>query len=248
MMEITRTWRKAYGFGAAFVATFALPVIAFASSELVYDPAGWKSEYLELLEQPATYLAADWKHTITLAPPPGHDDTMVEVDEIIRLKPLRADYQEEILDQRHDMVFTFFEALNLNVDDNPRTELLLKATLREVALVTMHFKNQYSRARPWQYTDEIAPTISPPGHPAYPSGHSTESHTLALILSDIYPDKKSLLLAVADQISLNREIAGVHYKSDSVAGEILAPQIVRLLKDNSDYLNILSEAKTSLLN
>lgn len=248
MKELTQNRRKAFGFGVAVAAVLALPVAAIANSELKYDPAGWKPEYLELIDQSGSYLAAGWQQNIILTPPPGHKDTLAEVDEIIRLKPLRADYQQEILAQRHDMVFTFFAALDLSIEDNPKTEFLLKTTLREVALVTMHFKHHYSRARPWQYTDEIAPTIKPPGHPAYPSGHSTESHTLAIILSDIYPEKQSLLLAVADQISLNREIAGVHYKSDSVAGEILAPQIVKSLKSNTDYMKILTEARTSLLN
>jgi hypothetical protein len=51
------------------------------------------------------------------------------------------------------------------------------------------------------------------------------------------------LEVLADRIARNREIAGLHYCSDSQAGVALATQILPLLTTNSWYSNALAAAR-----
>ena len=73
------------------------------------------------------------------------------------------------------------------------------------------------------------PVIRIPAHGAYPSGHSTEAWSLAFSLSDKYPKRKNKYYAIANNIATNRERAGLHYKSDSDYGKLLARKILDLV-------------------
>ena len=91
--------------------------------------------------------------------------------------------------------------------------------------IIMNLKNTYNRPRPYKLDKDIKPVISGPKHPAYPSGHATESYYIAYCLSKLYPDKKQLYLKTANYIAENREYAGVHYKSDTDYGKILGQEL-----------------------
>lgn len=92
----------------------------------------------------------------------------------------------------------------------------------------MYFKSVWMRPRPDHLDQGIVPVVQVPGHPAYPSGHSTQAHLMALIGYEICQDRaiRKTLWAAADRIAQNREYAGVHYRSDSLCGVDLARQLV----------------------
>ena len=66
---------------------------------------------------------------------------------------------------------------------------------------------------------------------------------MALVLSEIVPKAKDTLMALADRIAQNREIAGVHFPSDSAAGKRLAEMILPLLKRCPTFMRSLAAAK-----
>ena len=71
-----------------------------------------------------------------------------------------------------------------------------------------------------------------PGHASYPSGHSTESHLIANLLSVVIgPENRAYeqLRPLADRIAINREVMGLHYRSDSEAGRRLAFNLADLI-------------------
>jgi hypothetical protein len=87
-----------------------------------------------------------------------------------------------------------------------------------------------------------------PGHSSFPSGHATQAHLMALCVNAIFtrlstpvggnpPNwtpanadvMKQNLTALALRIRRNREIAGLHFKSDSEAGEALAAALFDVL-------------------
>ena len=81
--------------------------------------------------------------------------------------------------------------------------------------------------------DEIKTWIQLPTHPAYPSGHATQSMFLAEYFSNYYPQYRQCFEDAAEEISVNREIAGLHYRSDSLAGYKLGKFLAKeYLKDN----------------
>jgi hypothetical protein len=76
-----------------------------------------------------------------------------------------------------------------------------------------------------------------PGHASYPSGHSTESHLIAHLLNRVIGEEhpaRRFLCPLADRIALNREVVGLHYRSDSEAGVRLADKIKNILDNIAD--------------
>jgi acid phosphatase (class A) len=120
------------------------------------------------------------------------------------------------------------------------------------------FKAHFKRARPWVCCQGgdlmlrpmlMLPDWRHPGHPAYPSGHATVAWATAYFFGDLAPSFAPALERAANQVALNREIAGVHYPSDSMAGKDLARQLVSLLLKSTDRtaINSCNDAKKFLL-
>jgi PAP2 superfamily len=98
------------------------------------------------------------------------------------------------------------------------------------------FKVHYNRARPWNCCEGVKPLIGKgtglfPGHPGYPSGHATQAYTFAYLLASKFPEKEAALLAVAEQVATNRELAGLHFQSDSLSGQRLGEQFAAAILD-----------------
>ena len=83
------------------------------------------------------------------------------------------------------------------------------------------------------------------GHPAWPSGHATESFAGATLLNWLVRDPNGknapkfdpdALIAAqvplyrqSERIAINRTVAGVHYPTDSMAGAVLGVTMVEAL-------------------
>ncbi len=230
----------------AVIALVALGATTVATAEELVFGDQWRAFYKTLSTEEPKIMPPGWRDTISVPPPPDDPFTRAEVAHIIALKPLRKLYQPAIEKQKTDVVHPFTDSLGLSAAQVEELRAFWTVVVPDITRVHMHFKAKFDRARPRQYSDEVAPSIDPPGHPAYPSGHSTDAHTLALILGDIWPDKSTHLLSIAYQIALNREIAGVHYRSDTSAGFVLALQIYALMKRDPKVSRALDHLKTEL--
>jgi hypothetical protein len=114
------------------------------------------------------------------------------------------------------------------------TNMLLRHVENDMLRVVLFQKKlpDFNRARPYQLYPSLDPPFTP-GHASYPSGHATQSHAMAktieLVLKTSAGQFAQLIaqcFALADEIALNRERAGVHYPSDSAAGKRLADLFV----------------------
>ncbi|XSC44863.1 phosphatase PAP2 family protein [Bradyrhizobium sp. RDT10] len=85
--------------------------------------------------------------------------------------------------------------------------------------------------------------IASPWHASYPSGHSLESHLIALVLGEIIPGAKAALMALAKRIGENREVAGVHFQSDTIAGREIAEAVFPRLMKCATFRAVLNSAK-----
>ena len=100
--------------------------------------------------------------------------------------------------------------------------LFIKLKLDDVNKYLYATKKYFDRVRPEFLIDNFKPLIETPTHPAYPSGHATQTMYVALLLG--YFDSKNLKIYIdaSKEISVNREKAGLHYPSDTFAGYKLA--------------------------
>ena len=158
-----------------------------------------------------------------------------EIDDLRTLARLeRTDAMGEIIAQKDEFVSYFMGLLNATPHSHPA--YLSGAVFRESDRADggMHFKYKFKRARPVQLYPPLLPPCETPGHASYPSGHATQSrmmekcmglvlHNATLLATDALPGADATTLttdlsALAWRIAHNREIAGFHYRSDTVHG------------------------------
>ena len=104
----------------------------------------------------------------------------------------------------------------------------------------------------------MLPPIEPPQHAAYPSGHSTQAHLIAHVLTAIVGARantdhtafgstdaitRNPYFDMAERIARNREVLGLHYRSDSMAGIGLAAEIFSRMEGDADFTAELALAR-----
>lgn len=136
----------------------------------------------------------------------------------------------------------FSEALGVPLDRDhlPKTVRLVSAALEDAGRVSEAAKVEFRRPRPYQRVqlarvcDYPQPPAPGPGGPgdtkSYPSGHTTSGWTTALVLAQVAPQRRPVLLARAKDYGFSRVVCGVHYPSDVEAGRAIATAVVARLK------------------
>jgi len=165
-----------------------------------------------------------------LSPPPGAQETEDELDwlEFIQAR-LRDDRTRRliVLETQADPVALFLDAgLIPSRVTSPELWTLLEMTSREASYFVLREKSRYARLRPTQLRPQIGSVIPVPGHPSYPSGHATQVYAVAFMLSRLKPDCAPVYERLAADVAIRREIAGVHFPSDTRSGEELAKKLV----------------------
>ncbi len=134
----------------------------------------------------------------------------------------------------------------------PRTEALFKEVEAEAKKVTDDVKNVYRHPRPYHVAPERFPHAiehEDPTHYGYPSGHSTRGTVFALLLAELWPEKRAALLEKSRDTGWLRVIGGVHFPSDIYAGRVLgqalAHEFLRSEKFQSDLAAARAELKTA---
>jgi hypothetical protein len=142
--------------------------------------------------------------------------------------------------------------LNTAPGSRPNTYRVLHTASQIASYAVLYYKGKRGRPRPSQLLPALLPPIPLPEHASWPSGHATQTwlitrcieHVLTgvvegEVLTGEIPGSKagtgslgaisSNLRRLALRIARNREIAGVHYESDSTAGRQLAETILPFL-------------------
>jgi len=91
--------------------------------------------------------------------------------------------------------------------------------IEDMNIMIIKLKMKYKRPRPYEVTDKINSVTGTDDSPSFPSGHATESHAMAKILGNKYPDKQGELEDYANKVALHRMQIGSHYPSDIEAGK-----------------------------
>jgi membrane-associated phospholipid phosphatase len=164
-------------------------------------------------------------------------DLKQEIDELVALIDYRAGVMTEALAQCDNIIGYFRGVLSFTPYSHPWTYGLAMIALRVGEFQVMHYKARFNRPRASRFAPALMPPIEPPGHASFPSGHSTQSHLMALCLAEVMPKAASNgtnpdtgqpdpafgpLQRLAERVARNREVLGVHYPSDSEAGRRLA--------------------------
>lgn len=116
----------------------------------------------------------------------------------------------------------------------------------ETTWLVMRDKIEYMRPRPSQIDPDLRLVVEQPEHPAYPSGHAAQTHAVAMVLASLDPERADEFMSLAEEISVRREIAAVHYPSDTRAGRILASRVAPAFLEIDDVNEVLGQARDEL--
>ena len=182
------------------------------------------------------------------------DDCLKEDLKCLRTMAIeeRADALAEFVSEADEFISKFLHLISATALTHPATARMLIVADAVTALITMHYKYYFNRPRPTQVVPGFMSPIQHGGHASFPSGHSTQAHVFAALLTKVVPSclgdpdptneapKRTTigkaLGVLAHRIARNREIAGLHYPSDSRAGVVLAEAITEKILLDPTYL------------
>ncbi|WP_247332621.1 phosphatase PAP2 family protein, partial [Bradyrhizobium sp. 147] len=211
--------------------------------EATFPESAWRPDFFAQIAL-AEFGKTNWQSIDVRGPPTNHAVIFAEIEEL--LGPAmddRDDLANEIIDQDVRLVGYFAQVLMLSPSAHPNTIKIIEMADHVGLMVAVYYKLKFNRGRPQQVCPALFPMIASPWHASYPSGHSLEGHLMALSLGEIMPGAKSALMALAARIGRNREVAGVHYPSDTAAGKEIAESVFPYLKECTTFSAVLDAAK-----
>jgi membrane-associated phospholipid phosphatase len=95
-------------------------------------------------------------------------------------------------------------------------------TLYDIGIACWEAKYTYWAIRPFQLDPHVKPLFTMPNHPSYPAAHACASISVTRTLGYLFPRDTEALAALGARTAESRVWAGIHYRSDIVAGRQLA--------------------------
>jgi acid phosphatase (class A) len=199
-----------------------------------------------------SYLPAGQPDAVALlAPPPlpGSPEQAADLAEVVVVyhastsNEMAAAYSEKKFS-----IFNFTPAIGEYFQPGkfPKTEAFFERVQKQAETVTDQAKDYYQRPRPYRVDPSLANGKLEKSF-SYPSGHSTESMVLALVLADLFPGQHDAILAKARSIGWHRVEIARHYLTDIYAGRVLAQAIVREMKQNPDFQKDFAGAQAEIV-
>ncbi|MFT5883409.1 MAG: hypothetical protein ACI9FG_001924 [Crocinitomicaceae bacterium] len=230
---------------------FSLTLLAMVVAEPLSfsSTQGWHARYFKLSKTVPKFLTEGWKVRLMPEVPPTNDSaqTRTELDILLERQGQRT--TKDVLAIKREIKPSGHRFLGISPlstkakKQKPHTHQLLSSANTELAKVVFYYKHHFNRVRPSYLESQLTTAIPNPSHPAYPSGHATQSMIFALLLAELLPAEREQLIKEAKVVARNREISGVHYASDSAAGFTLAQGLVEEFLKAGQFLLLVQKAK-----
>jgi acid phosphatase (class A) len=200
---------------------------------------------------PLHYLSARQPDAVALLAPPPRPDSPEQAADIEEVRTVchtaPSNDVAVAFSEKKFSVFNFTPAIGTFFQSNtlPKTTAFFHNVQKDAAAVTDNAKDYYKRPRPYVLDPSLASGKLEKSF-SYPSGHSTESMVLALVLADLFPDKHDAIIAEARAIGWHRVEIARHYPTDIYAGRVFAQAIVRQMKKSDEFQKDFAEAKAEV--
>ena len=146
-------------------------------------------------------------------------------------------------------VFSQPMGIELSAAKTPELAVLVSHIITDGSNATRKAKNHFNRLRPFLYFNEgtLIPAEEESHHtPSYPSSHSATGWTVALVLTELLPERAELILKAGYEYGQSRVIAGYHYQSDVDAARLAASACVARLHADENFQKQLAKTKKEL--
>jgi acid phosphatase (class A) len=242
--------------------------LALALALLLVAPAVAPAQQREATPPPAGepppvgYLpadAVDFRGMLPGPPEVGSLQDGLDVGEVMGLQTgADAGRWKTALDDDAYVFPRFDDAFGQPIDreHTPRLVALLNRVIKDAAAPVFQAKGDFHRARPYQRYQLArvcgadaapAPDPNPSDLSSYPSGHAAYGWIVALVLAEVAPERARQVLARGRDYGLSREVCGVHFPSDVVAGQVVATAVFQRLKEDPAFQADLAAAKAEHL-
>ena len=128
----------------------------------------------------------------------------------------------------------------------PKTEALFAKVKTNITDTINIPKKPWMRLRPCQVDPALDGVGEKEASPSYPSGHSTRGTVQALMLAELFPEKRAAILDFGREIGWDRVLIGKHFPTDVVAGRVLGQAIMRELMASPEFQHDLAAAKEEI--
>ncbi len=198
------------------------------------------------------YLGAGQPDPLVLLMPPPLLDSSEQLGDLAEVRYIHTHHttnEEAAADaERKGASLAFFKPILgefFQVEQLPKTKAFFQHVIGDAARKVDLAKEHWKRKRPY-VVDPSLDDGKPVGEFSYPSGHSTGGMTYALVLAEIFPEKRDALIAIGRDIGWHRVVIAKHFPTDVFAGRVLAQAVVREMKANPGFQRDLAEVKVEI--
>jgi acid phosphatase (class A) len=185
--------------------------------------------------------------------PPAVDSAtnQAELAELHRIESTRTSAQviAAKADEAEEDMFAYKSVLGIGFTPEalPITAELGMHVKNEQSVAGGALKAVFARPRPYQADKTLHPACALTEAPnSYPSGHALTGYLEGLTLAELLPEKRTEILARADDFAHNRLVCGVHYPSDVEASRKVAYLVFGYMLATPKFQRDLAAAKEEL--
>jgi acid phosphatase (class A) len=190
--------------------------------------------------------------TVFLAPPPAPDSPR-QVADLATVKAYQAqkDQPRWLQAQSDDQLSPFiaFSSVlgpDFTAEKAPRLAAVFEALFADVKTVTAPAKVAFVRPRP-PLVDTTIETCRPLEQSgSYPSGHASRGWMMALVLSEMVPEKTNEILGRGRDYGESRIVCAEHFPSDVEAGRLIGAAVFNTARLNPKFRRDQKRARAEL--
>ncbi|MFB2562502.1 phosphatase PAP2 family protein [Rhizobium sp. IMFF44] len=187
-----------------------------------------------------------------LPPPPANDSAQMkaELGEILTIQVTRTpEMAARAVADAEENVWRFSDVIDnpkFTKENLPKFSAFFDRVVETEGAVVDPAKDVWKRPRPHLYSDLVKPIVPLSKSGSYPSGHTTVGTLMGIVLANMVPEKRAVIMARAWEYGHNRIVGGIHYASDIEAGRIAGTVIAETIMTHDDYKTEYEGAKAEL--
>ncbi|MDK4714498.1 phosphatase PAP2 family protein [Rhizobium sp. CNPSo 4039] len=187
-----------------------------------------------------------------LPPPPANDSAQMkaELGEILTIQVTRTpEMAARAVADAEENVWRFSDVIDnpkFTKENLPKFSAFFDRVVETEGAVVDPAKDVWKRPRPHLYSDLVKPIVPLSKSGSYPSGHTTVGTLMGIVLANMMPEKRAVIMARAWEYGHNRIVGGIHYASDIEAGRIAGTVIAETIMTHEDYKTEYEGAKAEL--
>ena len=213
-----------------------------------------------VLAAEAPYLTPEQVDLMHLLPPPPPPGSVRQAEELAfmhglestrstaRVAQAQSDVDESVRTMFGAILGADFDPGGVPPDPGgvPLTMALFRRLAATEEAVVQPAKAGFHRARPYIADPTLNPVLSRPTNDSYPSGHTSRSTVMGIVLARMVPERSAAIFARMLDYSESRVIGGVHFPSDLVAGRQAGTAIDAVLFTDPAFLADFAPARAEL--